>query len=1218
MPNVIREFFDLPEQVRKGDFVLKLSEGVEHAEETARSYVATPGLVAAFGKALGLVKASLHDGRSRAHYVYGSFGSGKSHFMAMMSLLFDNVEAAWRLPEFHEMRASHDWVGKAKLLQLRFHMLGQDSLEAAVLGEYVRFVRRTHPTAPVPAVFADEALFADAERLRRQLGDDKFFGPLNTGADAEGDGWGDMAMTWGPERFAEALRSPEPKVRADLFNALVKTHFQAFALQKHSFVDIDSGLATLTRHAKTLGYDGVVFFLDELVLWLAAGAANAPWLHAEVPKLGKLVEAQDAHRDVPIISYIARQRDLAELVGEQYAGTENAILRNTLSWWKGRIEDISLEDRNLPAIAEKRVLRPKNEAAKKRLDDAFEALKRAAGASWPTLLGQADGAAFRKLYPFSPALVDTLVALSNSLQRERTAIKLLMELLVEHVGDLELGQLVPVGDLFDVLAGGDDTADGLMKARFESAKHLYKSQLLPMLQEAHGTKTEARCQRLRPHHPTRIGCSGCPEKACRNDNRLVKTLLIAALVPEVPALKDLTASRLVQLNHGTLKTPIPGTEAKIAVQRLRDWASRVGQIHLSPQDDPTIRVQLEGVDLGPILEQAADHDNVGRRQQLLRDLLFERLGLDSKSPAEVEHYVWWRETKRKGHVRFGNVRRMTAEQLRCPDGYDWRLVIDYPFDDPGFGPKDDEVVIDKVRDEGSGTWTLVWLPSFFSESTNRLVREVVILDHILETREITQRYLQHLSVEQQQRAAGDLRNLREQKRAQLGRILDQAYGLATRSERDIDASRSIDEHLFVLKPGAKVQPSLASTFEQALENYIAGLLEARWPRHPSFTSKLSNKKVAARVLEVFGQLIDVDEKKLAADRDTLDVMKGTLGQLNLVRTTETALHFVEDGLVQELERKRQQRGVPTPKAYEVASWVDEASRMGLEPEALDVVIRAYARATARTLARGGKAYVAPPGSPLPDDVELERPELPSPAAWARALELAGDLFGVALAGRAIHGDNLRRFADQVNKVVKDSAQPCNQLLAALEQRCHALGVDKGCDRLVSAGSANTLCSTLMGQPAVAQVHFLANFTPHTSARAVGTSIKSASEVFGVLDNSLVFGIFAQYARLPGPTPLLDEVRKALRQDELFSKLADTLRKLAEGAQEELAKRQKVPDPIGNKGPGPEPGPGQIMRNAEGRRDVLEALRQLVAEVEARGEGEAVTLVATLSFGKGLR
>jgi hypothetical protein len=43
-----------------------------------------------------------------------------------------------------------------------------------------------------------------------------------------------------------------------------------------------------------------------------------------------------------------------------------------LKYWEGRFHIITLEDRNLPAIAERRVLKPKSEAARQTLDAAFE------------------------------------------------------------------------------------------------------------------------------------------------------------------------------------------------------------------------------------------------------------------------------------------------------------------------------------------------------------------------------------------------------------------------------------------------------------------------------------------------------------------------------------------------------------------------------------------------------------------------------------------------------------------------------------------------------------------------------------------------------------------------------------------------------------------------------------------------------------------------------
>ena len=58
--------------------------------------------------------------------------------------------------------------------------------------------------------------------------------------------------------------------------------------------------------------------------------------------------------------------------------------------------------------------------------------------------------------------------------------------------------------------------------------------------------------------------------------RLLKTLLLGALVPEVESLKGLTAQRLAALNHGTFRSPIPGREAQDVLRKCRDWASEIG------------------------------------------------------------------------------------------------------------------------------------------------------------------------------------------------------------------------------------------------------------------------------------------------------------------------------------------------------------------------------------------------------------------------------------------------------------------------------------------------------------------------------------------------------------------------------------------------------------------------------------------------------------------
>ena len=78
MTRYIRDLIELPEQVHRGDFVLRLTEGVEHPEQTVDSYVVTPQLVEAFDSALGFIRSALQPPTSKAAYLHGSFGSTRS------------------------------------------------------------------------------------------------------------------------------------------------------------------------------------------------------------------------------------------------------------------------------------------------------------------------------------------------------------------------------------------------------------------------------------------------------------------------------------------------------------------------------------------------------------------------------------------------------------------------------------------------------------------------------------------------------------------------------------------------------------------------------------------------------------------------------------------------------------------------------------------------------------------------------------------------------------------------------------------------------------------------------------------------------------------------------------------------------------------------------------------------------------------------------------
>jgi hypothetical protein len=1211
----VKDLFDLPESVHKIGFVEELSRAVGQAKVTAETYVVTPSLVLAFDKALDLVRGALHDGRSRAAFLQGSFGSGKSHFMALLSLLLEGNEHAWRIPELHGLREKFGFSGKAKLLQLRFHLIGHTgNLESAVFGRYIDVIQHLHPKADLPGVFADEKLFDDARRMLDELGEAKFLAPMNTGKETDA-AWGTIgkADLWTRDRFESATSSPDPKVREELFNALVKTRFGAFAEESHQFVDLDDGLSIVARHAKALGYAGIVLLLDELILWMASRSSDLAWFHNEVQKLVKLVEAQESHRDVPFVSFIARQRDLAEMVGRDHEGLQNALVRDSLKWSEGRFETIRVEDRNLPAIAEKRILRPKGDAARKGLDEAFRTLRSKLGAAaWQLLLGDLDEKEFRRLYPFSPVLMDALVALSNSLQRERTAIRLLTELLVEHIEDLQVGDVVGVGDLFDVIAGGDDSTDGTMRARFDSAKQLYAYQFLPVIQQTHGTNTPEKCQRLRPNHPARLGCSNCPERACRADNRLVKTMLIAALVPERSAFKELTASKLVQLNHGSLRAPIAGTEVNLVAQKLRNWASAgtLAQLHVGTQSDPTVRLQLEGIDTAPILEQARQFDTPGARQKVLRDLLFGVLGIEGVQDWGKDHVIRnWRGTDRLGHLRFGNVRRMTAEQLLCPEGHDWRLVVDYPFDDEGFGPPDDEKALEAfLQTHAAGTWTLVWLPTFFSKDMQRVLGDLVILEHILSDGPTTRQYVSHLSVENQSRSMSDLGNLRTQKQARLRQVLEQAYGFAKPREGDLDLSNAAEKHLHVLKPGAVVRPQLAATLGDAVDRYAEELLSARYRLHPRFPKKLTKNMVEELVMR-FGEIVDADDKSVHVDRERAELMRGFLMELGLVRVTEDKAFVRDDDMLQRLENLRQKKALDRPEVGDIRSWIDDTGARGLQADALDLVVRCYARWSARTFVNRELPYEPKAGHEIPSYIVLEQPDLPPHAVWSAALNRAAD-FGITLAGRALHGDNLKRFEVAVLTYFKPKHPSVTRLPTLLQQRVTSLGIRDAEDRLVTARSGDELCAALAEKKGKAIVEVLAGFEPKTSGRAVAASVAGAEEAVRALDDDLVWGPLDQLRGREGDDlargpELLERLSQAMRQDELLVKLGARVRELAKEALT-LIQPKVAPDK-------PDAEIRLLSASGHGRAEVQAALTKFSKEARALLEtvGDDVELSGSL-------
>src|SRR5699024_7966157 len=227
-------------------------------------------------------------------------------------------------------------------------------------------------------------------------------------------------------------------------------------------------------------------------LWLAFEMQNQGSLGREPQKLTKLVEGNYGRLSVPLVSIIARQMELQQWFADSgVSGSQQKALDDAFRHLSGRFRVIELGVDNLAHVAAKRLLTPKDEAAARAIEDAFSGIDRAEGV-WDVLLDGVNtdenhrGASeqqFRLTYPFSPALVSTLRTLSGVMQRDRTALKVMQQMLVERRDTMTIDEVIPVGDAYEHIVSGNDRSvlDPRRAALFRRADEIFGEKLQPLL-----------------------------------------------------------------------------------------------------------------------------------------------------------------------------------------------------------------------------------------------------------------------------------------------------------------------------------------------------------------------------------------------------------------------------------------------------------------------------------------------------------------------------------------------------------------------------------------------------------------------------------------------------------------------------------------------------------------------------------------------------------------
>jgi hypothetical protein len=1073
MTTLLRDVIDIPERVGADDYVLRLTDSTgddAHITATLDEYVLTKSLRDNFFSAIDLVSDALTKSRSRAAYLTGSFGSGKSHFMAVLYALLGNHPAV-RTPRFRELTGRYDGeLSGKKVLRLTYHLLGAKSLEQAVLRGYVEQIARLHPNAPLPAVHISDTLLDDAENLRKRMGDAEFLAGLAGGSDA-GDGWGGLlGAGWDLARYQAAVAAPpEDSERRELVSALVGSYFGSFT-ETADYVDLDRGLVVISEHAKALGYDGVVLFLDELVLWLAFSVRDTEFFARESQKITKLVESSGRQRALPLIAFISRQMDLRKWFADAGAsGAEQEALDRAFQYQQGRFREIELGDDNLAEVAKARLLKPKDDAAQAILDQAFADLTRRPEV-WDVLRDSlntddkhrgASEAEFRLTYPFSPVLVSTLRNLSSVMQRERTALKVMQRMLVDRRDTLTVDDLIPVGDSFDYIVEGGEPIDSHAGALFTAADDLYQNRVLPSLLEKHSVSAEQLA-----NDPASV------PGGFRAQERIAKTLLLSAIAPNVPALRDITAARLAALNHGSIKSRVAGGEARVVLGVVREWSHKnVPEITVADGANPIIRVQLADVDYQSILDRVRGEDNAGRRRVLLRRLVHEALGVSSGQEdltGAATRSVIWRGSRREVDVVFGNVRDAGSLPEQSFDNRPgtWRVVVDYPFDEAGYTNIDDVNRIDRLLTSGN-RHTVVWLPRFFSESAMEDLALLVKLDWLFTgSGDRWTENSDHLSATDRAQARGILQNLFSGTMTSFQSLLKQAYGIEPADPKRITADSQQFEVLTSLSRDFDPAMPPAAGLEDAFLKVVDQAFSAIYPSHPEFDP--AAEEVTARNFETVRDYVE----QASAHRDgrvptnpgnDRKVVRRVAGPLRVGKATEDHYLFGEDTFAHwagELDRAA--LGASPLTVGVLQQHIDAITpAWGLRPDARDLVISAWALLRKRAWFEAGMAVTPPALGRMRPNIELRAEELPAQQTWDDARTNAAKLFGYTLPRTYLTGANVADFAAQVRAKANESIPELGYLIDELDAAHQRLELSAGAnDRLVAARALRAFVDNL--------------------------------------------------------------------------------------------------------------------------------------------------------------
>jgi hypothetical protein len=240
--------------------------------------------------------------------------------------------------------------------------------------------------------------------------------------------------------------------------------------------------------------------------------------------------------------------------------------------------------------------------------------------------------------------------------------------------------------------------------------------------------------------------------------------------------------------------------------------------------------------------------------------------------------------------------------------------------------------------------------------------------------------------------------------------------------------------------------------------------------------------------------------------------------------------------------------------------LNEPKAMGLPAELENLILLTFAAQTNRAWFRFGSNPHNAAIDDLPDNAELREQALPDEQAWARAIERASALFGLAPSVLR-SATNAAKLAQDLGQQVAALLEPARELVRELQPRLSTFTVKPDTSvRLRTAQTGLMLLEALRIATDQERISALANAKLDDQGVNVGTTLKQAQAVVRAIRETHWFLIESASKLPPAGDHLLKRTQDLLQYDELTQPFVVTLKRIIEDAAKLLAEKPTPPPP----------------------------------------------------------